>query len=309
MRNAFIRGLTALAESDSSVVFLTADLGFKLFDDFSARFPGRFLNVGVAEANMIGVAAGLALGGYRPFVYSIVPFATLRCLEQIRNDICYNRAPVTVVGVGGGYSYGPNGPTHHAMEDIAVMRSLPNMTVVCPADPVETELAVRAIGAQAGPAYLRLGRAGDPVVHRAPPDFRLGQAITLRSGADCTLLSTGGMLPLALAAADLLSPEISCRVLSMHTVKPLDGAALQQCCRETGALFTLEEHSRIGGFGSSVAEWLAENDLQTPLRVFGAGDCFMHLSGSQDYLREAQALTPEHIAQGIRARLKVGVLS
>ena len=173
MRNAFIRGLTALAERDDRVVFLTGDLGYKLFDNFAERFPGRFLNAGVAEQNMVGVAAGLALEGFRPFVYSIATFATLRCLEQIRDDVCYNGLAVTVVGVGGGFSYGANGPTHHATEDLAVMRALPNMTVVAPGDPVEAELAVAAL--PDAPSYLRLGRAGDPVVHQSPPEFSVGR--------------------------------------------------------------------------------------------------------------------------------------
>jgi transketolase len=262
--------------------------------------------VGVAESNMIGVAAGLALGGYRPFVYSIVPFATLRCLEQIRNDVCYNNVPVTIVGVGGGYSYGPNGPTHHALEDIAAMRSLPNMTVVCPADPVEAELAVPAIGSHDGPAYLRLGRAGDPVVHQKPPVFRIGEAITVRRGSDCTLISTGGMLPVALEAAALLDGEVSCRVVSMHTVKPLDSRTLRECSRETEAFFTVEEHSRIGGLGSAVGEWLAESDLQFPLHSLGTPDSFAHFSGSQEFLRNAQGLSAHDIAGGIRTRLRSG---
>jgi transketolase len=164
-------------------MLLTADLGFKVFDEFVARFPTRFVNVGVAEATMIGVAAGLAMGGYRPFVYSIAPFVTLRCFEQVRDDICYNDVPVTVVGVGGGYSYGSNGATHHALEDIAAMRNLPGMTVICPGDPIETDLAVQAIGFHAGPTYLRLGRAGDPAAHTTPPTFRIGEAITVRRGA------------------------------------------------------------------------------------------------------------------------------
>ena len=144
MRNAFIRGLTKLAESDERIVFLTGDLGYKLFDDFATRYPGRFLNAGVAEQNMVGVAAGLASEGFRPFVYSIATFATLRCLEQIRDDVCYNGLPVTIVGVGGGFSYGANGPTHHATEDLAIMRALPNMTVIAPGDPVESAAATRA---------------------------------------------------------------------------------------------------------------------------------------------------------------------
>jgi transketolase len=305
MRNAFIRGLTALAQQDQRVVLLTGDLGYRIFDEFAGRFPGRFFNAGVAEANMTGVAAGLALGGLRPFTYSIVPFATLRCLEQIRNDICYNNAGVAIVGVGGGYSYGPNGPSHHGLEDIAVMRALPNMTVVCPGDPVEAELAVLASASHRGAIYLRLGRAGDPVVHLQPPQFCIGQAITLRQGTDCALISTGGMLPVAVAAADLLEAEgISSRVVSMHTVKPLDQATLRGCCLECRAMFTLEEHSMIGGLGAAVAEWLTANDLRCRLRCFGTADRFMHCSGSQAYLRQRDGLAAEQIAAEVSSWLK-----
>jgi transketolase len=283
---------------------LTGDLGFKVFDEFAAEFPGRFLNVGVAESNMIGVAAGLALGGMRPFAYSIAPFATLRCLEQIRNDVCYHNVPVTIVGVGGGYSYGHNGPTHHALEDIAVMRVLPNMTVVCPGDPLEVEPAVAAAAAHGSPVYLRLGRAGDPVVHRGAVYFQIGQAIHLREGRDCTLISTGNALPVAVEAADRLGENsISCRVLHMHTVKPLDEAALLACAEETRALFTIEEHSRMGGLGSAVAEWAAVNRVPGPLCLFGAEDCFAPSTGGQAYLRALSGLTAEHIAQSIAAKL------
>ena len=304
MRNAFIRGLTALAESDDRVVLLTGDLGYKIFDDFAARFPGRFINAGVAEQNMVGVATGLALEGFRPFVYSIATFATLRCFEQIRNDVCYNDVPVTVVGVGGGFSYGANGPTHHATEDIAIMRTLPNMTVVCPGDPVEAELAVAAGALHGGPLYLRLGRAGDPAVHPVPPSMRIGKSIQLREGNDDALVSTGGMLPVAMAATDLLEAEnVSCRVISMHTVKPLDAAALQVCCSETEALFTLEEHSRIGGLGSAVGEWISDSGEPCKLTCFGSEDRFADTAGSQDYLRQQQGLSAEQIATKVMERL------
>ncbi len=304
MRAAFVRGLTLAARRDSRIMLLTSDLGYKIFDAFAAEFPGRFLNVGVAEANMIGVASGLALGGMRPFAYSIGPFATLRCLEQIRNDVCYHNLPVSIVGVGGGYSYGPNGPTHHALEDIALMRALPNMAVVCPGDPVETELAVMAAAARGGPVYLRIGRAGDPVVHRAPPPFQIGQAITIREGRDCTLISTGNILPVALDAADRLrAGSVSCGVLNMHTVKPLDEAALRAYSSESRALFTIEEHSHIGGLGSAVAEWCAANHILGPLASFGADDAFAPLTGSQSYLRAQNGLTAEHVAETIAAQL------
>ena len=274
MRAAFVRGLTAAARQDPRVMLLTSDLGFKIFDEFAGEFPGRFLNVGVAESNMIGVAAGLALGGMRPFAYSIAPFATLRCLEHVRNDVCYHKVAVTIVGLGGGYSYGHNGPTHHSLEDIAVMRALPNMTVVCPGDPVEVEQAVGAAAAHGSPVYLRIGRAGDPVVHKGRVRFEIGRAITLRDGRDCTLISTGNTLPLAVEISERLrASSISCRVLNMHTVKPLDEAALHACAGETRALFTIEEHSRIGGLGSAIAEWAAMNRISCPLHLFGARGC------------------------------------
>src|SRR5215470_7905653 len=243
MRNAFVRGLTAAAAADDRIVFLTGDLGFKLFDDFAQRFPGRFINVGVAEATMASVATGLALAGKKPFIYSIAPFVTLRCYEQIRNDICYHAADVTVVGVGGGYSYGPNGPTHHALEDIAVMRVLPNMTVVCPGDPLETIAAVQALVVHRGPAYLRLGRAGEPAVHPAPVSFRIGQSLVLREGHDIALLSTGNMLATAVQVADgLAAAGLTCRVVSMPTIKPLDTPTLDDAFRCTRLVVTLEEH-------------------------------------------------------------------
>jgi len=304
MRNALVRALEAAARLDPRLVLLTGDLGYKIFDPFAAEFPGRFVNVGVAEANLIGVAAGLALGGMRPFAYSIAPFATLRCMEQIRNDVCYHNLPVTIVGVGGGYSYGHNGPTHHALEDIAVMRVLPNMTVVCPGDPVETELAVAAAAVHGRPLYLRIGRAGDTRVHEHPPEFRIGESITVREGRHCTLISTGGILPVAVAAAERLSEVgISCRVLSMHTVKPLDDAGLRKCSRETGAIFTVEEHSRIAGLGSAIAEWAVANEHPGPRYSFGAEDCFASVSGSQTYLRNRNGLTAEHIAATIAQKL------
>ena len=304
MRAAFVRGLAAAARRDPRIVLLTSDLGFKIFDEFAAEFPGRFLNVGVAESNMIGVAAGLALGGLRPFAYSIAPFATLRCLEQIRNDVCYHRLPVTIVGVGGGYSYGPNGPTHHALEDIAVMRALPSMTVVCPGDPAEVEQAIGASVVHGMPMYLRIGRAGDPVVHQSPPAFEIGRAITMRDGHDCTLISTGNTLPLAIEAANRLRDySISCRVLNMHTVKPLDEVALRACCEETRALFTIEEHTRIGGLGSAIAEWAAATGIPGPVCLFAAEDCFAPCTGSQAYLRALSGLTVERVAESIAAKL------
>jgi transketolase len=185
------------------------------------------------------------------------------------------------------------------------MRVLPNMTVVCPGDPVETELAATQAASYGRPLYLRIGRAGDPRVHNQPPEFRIGQAITVREGRDCTLVSTGGILPVAMAAADRLHASgIDCRVVSMHTVKPLDDICLRACSRETSAIFTVEEHSRIGGLGSAIAEWAVANSASGPRVSFGAEDCFASVSGSQNYLRSRIGLTAEHIAGVIAAKLK-----
>jgi len=308
MRNAFIRGLSALAESDDRVVLLTGDLGDKIFDDFARRFPGRFLNAGVAEANMIGVAAGMAMAGFRPFAYSITPFATLRCFEQIRNDVCYHELPVTIVGVGGGFSYGPNGPTHHALEDIGVMRTLPNLAVVCPGDPIEAELSVRAAGSQQMPVYLRLGRAGDPVVHRQAPEFRIGSAIVVREGSDCTLISTGGILSAVMDAAALLRDlSIDAAVVSMHTVKPLDGGFLERCSKQDRPVFTIEEHGLAGGLASAIGEWFVQRNMACRVEAIAVGDHFAHRSGSQNFLRMQEGLTPEQIAHRVAKTMEVSV--
>lgn len=288
MRTAFINALSALAAADERIWLVTGDLGYSVLEAFYERFPARYLNVGVAEQNMTGIAAGLASCGKVVFTYSIANFPTLRCLEQIRNDVCYHELPVKIVSVGGGYAYGPQGYTHHGLEDLAVMRTLPGMTVVAPGDPVETELATRAAAAAPGPCYLRLGKAREPVVHRQPPAFALGQAIRVREGRDVTLISTGGVLPFTLEAAKKLAAEykIEARVLSMHTLKPLDAAAVASAVRETGGIITVEEHSVTGGLGSAVADVLAGLDEpRRPFRKFGAPDRLNRQIGSQAYLR------------------------
>ena len=249
---------------------------------------------------MAGVASGLALEGKKPFIYSIVPFATLRCYEQIRDDICYHDADVTVVGVGGGYSYGPNGATHHALEDIAVMRVLPNMTVLCPGDPAETVAAVQALARHRGPAYLRLGRAGEPVVHATPVSFAVGDSLLVRDGRDVAVLSTGNMLATAVGVAEVLATRgVSCRVLSMPSVKPLDTVAIDAALTQTRVVATLEEHSRLGGFGGAVAEHVAERGLATIFRRFGAADHFAHVCGDQDFHRQANGLTAAQVAAAL----------
>lgn len=293
MRTAFIKALLKIAEQDQRVVLVVGDLGFGVVEEFAKRFPDRFVNAGVAEQNMIGIATGMALSGAVVFVYSIGNFPTLRCLEQIRNDMCYHKADVKIVAVGGGFVYGSLGMTHHATEDIALMRALPNMTIVAPGDPIETAAATEALLNWPGPCYLRLGRAGEPIVHVRPIDFRIGKAIMVQDGKDMTLISTGSMLPRAVAVAEAFARDgISCRVLSMHTVKPLDREAIDAAVQETKVIATLEEHSIIGGLGSAVAEVLAERWPQrTPFYRIGIEPTFVSVAGDQEYLRECFGLS------------------
>jgi transketolase len=303
MRTAFIDTLCELAEQDERIWLLTGDLGYSVLERFASRFPSRFVNVGVAEQNMTGVAAGLALCDKIVFTYSIANFPILRCLEQIRNDVCYHNLNVKIVAVGGGFAYGAQGMTHHATEDLAIMRALPSMTVVAPADPVETRLATRAIAGWRGPCYLRLGKASEPVVHQRPPAFSIGKAIIVREGSDVALITTGGILSSAMQAAEQLTRQgIQASVLSMHTLKPLDSEAMLTAARQTRAIITVEEHSILGGLGSAVAEVLAEsgNSRITFRRIGIKGEFCQHV-GSQECLRGICGLSVDSIIEIVRS--------
>lgn len=298
MRNAFFQALTEIAEEDERVMFLTADLGFRLFDEFAARYPNRFLNMGVSEANMVSVAVGLALSGRRPFTYSIAPFSTIRCLEQIRNDLCGMNAPVVVVGVGGGYAYGNNGSTHHGIDDIAAMRAMPGMTVVCPCDPRETVYATRALVSLGAPAYLRLGRNGEAVLPGTDAPFRLGEPTVLREGDSIALLATGQVAEEALQAAELLARYgLNPLVLSVHTVKPLRSVLDHVMRRSVDAVFVVEEHGPCGGLSEALAVKLAVLSQHPPLIPVTAPDRFVHDVGSQAFLRRATGLDAQSIAR------------
>lgn len=302
MRTAFFKTLLELAEADSRIYLVVGDLGFGVVETFARTLPKQFLNAGVAEQNMTGIAAGLALSGNVVFTYSIANFPTIRSLEQIRNDVCYHGANVKVVAVGGGFAYGALGMTHHATEDLAVMRALPGMTVVAPGDPMETIEATRALVNNPGPCYLRLGRAGEATVHTHVFEFRLGYAIQLREGSDLTLISTGGMLRTTVAVADALKAEgFGVRVLSMHTIKPLDEVAVLRAARETNAVFTIEEHSCIGGLGSAVAETIAESGVPTAFKRIALPSVFTTKVGSQEYLCDEYGLSSWKIAETVRA--------
>jgi transketolase len=301
MRTAFLEALFELAKNDRRIVFMTGDLGFSVVEKYMEELPNQFVNAGVAEQNMTAMAAGMALSGKIVFTYSIANFPTLRCLEHIRNDVCYHNANVKVVCVGGGFAYGAMGASHFATEDIGVMRMLPGMTVVAPGDPVETRQATRAVLERPGPCYLRLGKAGEPIVHQTPIEFEIGRAIRVREGGDLTLISTGGMLKNTIGAADLLEQQgLRARVLSMHTIKPLDEEALLNAVRETSAILTIEEHSVVGGLGGAVAEMLAESEMRVPFKRIGVPSAFPGKTGSQDYLLEQFGMTAPQIAERVR---------
>jgi transketolase len=300
MRNAFSEALCAAAAEDERVWLVCGDLGFGVLEPFARRFPERFVNAGVAEQNMTGVAAGLAHAGKVVFVYSIVNFPVMRCLEQVRNDVCYHGLNVKVVAVGGGLVYGGHGYTHHGAEDLAVMRVLPHMTVFAPGDPVEARLATWAAVRLPGPCYLRLGRGGEPVVHAEPPMWRVGQAIRARSGDDVTLLSTGTPLPLVLRAAEELDASgISCDVWSLPTLWPFDAAAVCDSAGRTGRVVTIEEHGH-GGLAAIVAEALLEGGVSARFRAVRLPREPVTVAGSHAYLRGRAGVDVADIVRAVQ---------
>ena len=305
MRTAFVQTVNKLAQKDRNLWLLTGDLGFSVLEGFMKNFPKQYLNMGVAEQNMIGVAAGLALSGKTVFVYSIIPFVTLRPYEQIRNDICMQNANVKLVGVGEGFSYSQLGPTHHSIEDIAAMRSLPNMIVVCPGDPWEAEKATQAISKIKKPAYLRLGKKGEPRLHKKDAKFSIGKGILMEEGADLTILATGSMLENAVVVwKNLQKRGLAGRLISMHTIKPMDKELVIESAKKTRAIFTIEEHSVIGGLGAAVSQVISENGIKCVFHSFGITDKFTKLAGSQDYLRKINGLSSEEITGVILKKLK-----
>ncbi len=287
MRDTFVRTLTRLATADPRVMLLTGDLGFGVLDRFAATLPAQFVNVGVAEQNMAGVAAGLALEGRIAFTYSIGNFPTLRCLEQLRNDAAYHQANVKVVAIGGGFSYGALGMSHHATEDLAILRAIPGIAVFSPGCLWEVEAITEAIVKTPGTCYFRLDKSDAGRTNRPGETFQLGKLRELRAGTDATLVATGGILIEALKAADELAAHgVSARVLSCHSLRPFDVDGLLQACRETRVLVTVEEHVIEGGLGGVVAETCMDHGV-TPeafARV-GLRHGFSSVVGSQSYLR------------------------
>lgn len=305
MKGAFFAALAEAASADDRIFLVVADVGFNAAEEFASRFPRRFLNVGVAEQNMISVAAGLALSGKVVFAYSIANFATFRCLEQIRNDVCHHAAAVKVVSIGGGFSYGALGQSHHAIQDLAIMRPLPGMTVIAPCDAEEARDATHAAALLPGPVYLRLERSTEAVPDEGRPPFIAGKARLLSGGDDATLIATGTIANVCVAAARQLSSEgVSVRVVGMHTVQPLDRSAVLAAARETRAVLTVEEHVATGGLGSAVAEVLAcEPGLRARFGRMAVAEPYADV-GTQAYLRREAGLDVPTIVRRIRELLQ-----
>lgn len=299
-REAYGRALAELGAENRNIVVLDADLSKSTKTDlFAARFPERFFNVGIAEQNLMGMAAGLALAGKIPFASSFAIFATGRAFEQVRNSICHARLNVKIVASHAGITVGEDGASHQAVEDIAIMRALPHMTVIVPADAVQTTQAVRAAAAHHGPVYLRLGRPAVPQIYDDGYRFTWGRADVLREGKDATVVACGIMVAKALEAATALAAEgVEVTVINMAMVKPLDAETLVAAARRTGAVVTAEEHSIVGGLGSAVAEVLGENCPVPMLRV-GMPDVFGE-SGRPEELLEKYGLTAGHVAAAVR---------
>ena len=287
MRTTFVNTLKDLAENDERIFLITADMGFSVFEEFREQHPDKFLNTGISEQNTIGVAAGLANSGKIVYVYSIIPFVTMRCFEQVRLDLAYNNSNVKIVGVGAGLTYGPLGASHHAIEDIAIMRSIPNMTVLCPGDPIETKELVRQSYELDGPAYIRLGKNGEPNIHKDGTKIPLGKAIQITTGGDLFLITTSNMLETGKKWVEEWKQEgKNVSLVSMPTIKPFDSNFINKICETGIPILTLEEHNIIGGLGSAVSEVIAENGQNVKFRRIGINDTYSHHVGSANFQRK-----------------------
>jgi transketolase len=303
MRFELVRAIYETGLENKNLFFITGDFGHAKNEEFKRDFAGRYFNGGMSEQNIIGMAAGLALSGKQAVVYSIVPFITLRCYEQIKIDVCDQNVNVIVVGGGGGFAYGSAGATHYSIEELAALRALPNMKIVCPADPEETYNLTRQILKLGGPAYIRIGR-GKEASLPIPREVVFGKAISVRPGEGGTIFASGTILSEALKAAEILATKgIDMEVVNMHTLKPLDKEAVLARAGK-GAIFTLEEHSVLGGLGSAVAEVLMESRVRPKVfKSFGINDAWPEVVGSQEYLRDITGISAVKVAGAIEKLL------
>lgn len=301
MRQSALNAVYELAKRDPRVLFIGSDLGAGVLDKMKTEMPDRFLMEGVSEAGIIGMSAGLAMDGFIPYFNTIATFITRRCFEQVAVDLCLHDLPVRLLASGGGAVYAPLGPTHMALEDVAIMRALPNMTVVCPADAPEMTRLIETTLDWPHPIYIRFGKGGDTVISTAENGFTLGTAISMRQGRDLAIISTGVMTARCLEAAkELAAAGVDASVLHVHTIKPFDEAAVRAAATAHGLVVTVEEHSRIGGLGSAVADVLADARIATPQLRLAFPDAFVWDYGSQDSVLEAAGLQPPQLARSIR---------
>jgi transketolase len=303
MRDNFIATLLKLVESNPNIILITGDLGFGVLDEFIKKYPDNFINAGVAEQNMMGIATGLAMEGKIVFTYSIANFPTLRCLEQIRNDACYHEANVKIISIGGGFSYGALGISHHATEDLAILRSLPNITVICPSGKWEVINATKQIYNHPGTCYLRIDKSmGNDNPSNEMEEFNIGKGRVLYDGHDCTIIVTGGILEEALIAREsLIKDGINISIISMHTIKPIDKELILKYCAKTPILITLEEHSITGGLGGAVAEIIADNSIKNlKFKRMGLTEGFSSVVGSQKYLRSRYKIDSVEVVKTIK---------
>ena len=305
MRKAFNEELLKAARQDKRIHMILADIGYGEIEPFANEFPERFINCGVAEQNMTGVACGVALAGNIAITYSIANFPTLRCLEQVRNDVCYHNANVKIVIIGGGMAYGPLGVSHHSTEDLAIMRALPNLKVIAPCDIYEARSAVHAMLAYDGPVYYRCGYKGEKNLHSGPVNFEIGKALKLREGKDAAIIFTGTIGINALQAADELEKQgYSIKLVSMHTVKPIDVAAVLDAA-ETGCVVTVEEHNICGGMGGAVAEALMDNGAgNIRFKRMALPDVNVCKIGSEEWLRDQYGLGVADIVSTVKSLVK-----
>lgn len=296
MRNHLINKITELAEEDKNIILITGDLGFGVLERFQKKFPKRFINVGIAEQNMATVAAGLALEGNKVFIYSIGNFPTLRCIEQIRNDICYHNANVKILAVGSGFAYGTLGMTHHATEDLAIMRALPNMKVFTPCDSISAEAIAQDICKINGPCYVRLERGGEPEIFSKDEKFEIGKLKEIRKGYDIVVITIGTVINEAIKAADILREQNkNISVYSVYSLKPIDKEQILEIAQKYNYIITVEEHQITGGLGSTIAEIIAENNMVTKIIRLGLNDEFTSVVGNQEYLREVYKIDYKNI--------------
>ena len=293
MRNAFAKEITKIAKSSSKLVLLSGDIGNRLFDEYKDIPNSNFLNCGIAEANMMGVAAGIAMSGLRPIIYTITPFTTTRCFEQIRVDVCYHNVPVIIIGTGSGLSYASLGPTHHSLEDFAIFRALPNITILAPSDSVELKKCLNEALKMDTPVYIRIGKKGEEILTEKSMQFKIGKSVNFKKGKEVCLIGTGTIMSEVLKASELLeSKGISTCVEGFHTIKPIDKKSLKKLFSLFEVIAVIEEHSSIGGLFGAISEWRAlENDFyKTQVLSFGAKDEFMHEVGTQQYARKKNGI-------------------